>query len=85
VLAANQIIDEVLFDRQWVERMAVSALIRTHSDIEGLNNMIWQSTPGIDALIEQEERRERRGESSPISKRAQLIRSSMQCAPLTCD
>lgn len=58
VLAANQIIDEVLFDRQWVERMSVANLLRTSS---ALNSMIWETTLGIDKLIEQEERRERKG------------------------
>ncbi len=58
VLAANQIIDEVLFDRQWAERMSVANLLRTSS---ALNSMIWQTTLGIDKLIEQEERRERKG------------------------
>lgn len=58
VLAANQIIDEVLFDRQWVERMSASGLIRTSS---ALNSMMWETTLGIDKLIEQEERREGKG------------------------
>src|SRR3546814_10649104 len=51
-LAANQIIDEVLFDRQWVERMSASDLIRTSS---ALNSMMWQATLGIDKLIERSE------------------------------
>lgn len=58
VLAANQIIDEVLFDRTFIERMSALGLIRTRTAV---NNMIWQTTLGIDKLIEQEERREKRG------------------------
>lgn len=54
VLAVNEIIDEVLFDRQWVERMTVPGLLRASTS---LNSMIWQTTLGIDKLIEQEERK----------------------------
>lgn len=58
ILAADQIIDEVLFDPQWVERMSASRLIQTSSAV---HKMIWETTLGIDKLIEQEERRERNG------------------------
>lgn len=58
ILAADQIIDEVLFDPQWVERMSASRLIQTSSAI---HKMIWETTLGIDKLIEQEEWRERKG------------------------
>lgn len=54
MLAANQIIDEVLLDPVFIERMSTSGIIRTSS---ALNSMIWQTTLGIDKLIEQEERR----------------------------
>lgn len=50
VLEVSQIIDEVLFDQQWVERMAVSDLIGVKSR---LDSMIWQTTLGIDKLIKQ--------------------------------
>lgn len=54
VLAVTDIIDEVLFDRSFIERMSVSGLIRTSS---AMHDMIWQTTLGIDKLIEQEDRR----------------------------
>ncbi|MFN8603846.1 MAG: hypothetical protein U0842_25495 [Candidatus Binatia bacterium] len=50
VLEVGQIIDEVLFDQQWVERMPVSDLIRVKSRFD---SMIWQTTLGIDKLIKQ--------------------------------
>lgn len=58
VLAANEIIDEVLLNKQSAERMSPLNLIRTSS---ALHNMIWQTTLGIDKLIEQEDRRQGRG------------------------
>ena len=58
ILAANQIIDEALLDRQRAERMSPSSLIRTS---KALNSMIWQATLGFDKLIEQDTRRERKG------------------------